>query len=207
LSCHSGHFDGELVIGMGNATADFTAGLAGNVPKDPLPDSLLAGLGLTPAEKANLDKVQRIAHTFGSETVMRTIGQNPAEAFTGILLAHHEQQTLAWSETPLIPVVVKDADGNEIAEPKLTSDPPPWWRAKKKNAMFYNGMARGDHRGTMALATAVCVDSVTEAKRVDGLFRDMQAFIGTVIAPAYKRGIDSELAGRGKTIFASTCSG
>lgn len=207
LSCHSGHFDGELVIGMGNATADFTAGLAGNVPKDPLPDSLLAGLGLTPAEKANLDKVQRIARAFGPETVMRTIGQNPAEAFTGILLSHHERQTLAWSETPLIPIVVKDADGNEIAEPKLTSDPPPWWRAKKKNAMFYNGMARGEHRGTMELATAVCVDNLDEAKRVDGLFKDIQAFIGTVKAPAYGRSIDASLAAKGKEIFSVTCSG
>jgi mono/diheme cytochrome c family protein len=207
LSCHSGHFDGDLVIGMGNATADFTAGLAGNVPRDPLPDSLLAGLGFTPAEKANLDKVQRLARAFGPETVMRTIGQNPAEAFTGILLAHHEQDTLAWSETPLLDYIVKDADGNVIPEPRLTSDPPPWWRAKKKAAMFYNGMARGEHRGTMELATAVCVDNLTEAKRVDDLFIDIQAFIGTVKAPAYGRTIDAARAAKGKEIFSATCSG
>jgi mono/diheme cytochrome c family protein len=207
LSCHSGHFDGELVIGMGNATADFTMGLAGNVPKDPLPDSLLAGLALTPAEKANLDKVQRLARAFGPETVMRTIGQNPAEAFTGILLAHHDKETLAWSETPLVEYIVKAEDGSVIAEPRLTSDPPPWWRAKKKAAMFYNGMARGEHRGTMELASAVCVDDVVEAKRVDDLFKDIQAFIGTVKAPAYRRPIDADRAAEGKKIFSATCSG
>lgn len=207
LSCHSGHFDGELVIGMGNATADFTGGFAGNVPKDPLPDSLLAGLGLTEAEKSNLDRVQRIARAFGPETVMRTIGQNPAEAFTGILLSHHDRQTLAWSEEPLIPVTIKDADGNVIADPKLTSDPAPWWRAKKKAAMFYNGMARGEHRGTMELATAVCVDTLPEAERVDRLFEDIQAFIGTVKAPLYGRSIDRARADKGKVIFETTCSG
>jgi mono/diheme cytochrome c family protein len=207
LGCHSGHIDGELVIGMGNATADFTGGLARGSTVTSVPDDLLTQLGLTDAEKSNLDKLLRTARVFGPETVMRTVGQNPAESFTGVLLSHHDPKTLAWSEAPLKELVIRDADGKAIPEPRLTSDPPPWWRAKKKNALFYNGMARGDHRGTMALATAVCVDSVPEAERVDGLFRDMQAFIGTVIAPAYKRGIDSALASRGKTIFTSTCSG
>jgi mono/diheme cytochrome c family protein len=207
LSCHSGRFDGKLVIGMGNATADFTGGFAGDTPTSPLPDSLLTQLGLSDAEKSNLNKVLRIGRAFGPETVMRTIGQNPAESFTGVLLAHHDQKTLAWTDTPTIPVVVKDADGTPIADPKLTSDPPPWWRAKKKNAMFYNGMARGDHRGTMELATAVCVDTLDEAKRVDDLFKDIQAYIGTIEAPLYARHVDAAKAARGKDAFTQTCSG
>jgi mono/diheme cytochrome c family protein len=207
LSCHSGHFDGKLVIGMGNATADFTGGFVGNTPTDPFPDSLLTSLGLDDAEKSNLAKVQRIGRAFGPETVMRTVGMNPAESFTGILLAHHDQKTLAWSDVPLVPVEIHDDSGAVIAEPKLTSDPPPWWRAKKKNAMFYNGMARGDHRGTMELATAVCVDTLEEAERVDGLFKNIQAFIGTVVAPVYERHLDRALAARGKDLFGTTCAG
>jgi hypothetical protein len=31
LWCHGGKFDGELIVGLGNATADFTAGLGGGV--------------------------------------------------------------------------------------------------------------------------------------------------------------------------------
>jgi cytochrome c5 len=207
LMCHSGHFDGDLVIGLGNATADFTGGLANGTQTAAIPDSAFAQLGLSTAEQSNLDKILRTARIFDERTAMRTIGQNPAESLTGLLLAHHDPQTLAWSDTELQPVIVRDADGNVIPEPRLTSDPPPWWRAKKKNALFYNGMARGDHRGTMALATAVCVDSVTEAERVDGLFKDMQAYIGTIVAPVYKRSIDRALAAKGKGIFTTTCSG
>jgi hypothetical protein len=40
---------------------------------------------------------------------MRTIGRTPPSH--GILLAHHDQQTFAWSEA-LLDIVVKDADGN-----------------------------------------------------------------------------------------------
>jgi len=81
------------------------------------------------------------------------------------LMVHHDVDTLAWSDEPLDDLVVVDADGAPIAEPIVTSDPPPWWRAHKKNALFYNGMARGDHRGTMALATSVCVDDVPRAQQ------------------------------------------
>jgi mono/diheme cytochrome c family protein len=207
LGCHSGKFDGELIIGLGNATADFTGGLTNDGTVTGLPDELMTQLGLTEAEKTSLDKLLRVARAFGPETVMRSIGQNPAEAFTGILLAHHDPTTLAWSEEPLRPVVIRDAEGEPIEDPRLTSDPPPWWRAKKKNALFYNGMARGDHRGTMALATAVCVDSVPEAKRVDALFVDMQAFLRTVAAPVFQRSIDRTLAGQGKEIFRASCAG
>ena len=48
--------------------------------------------------------------------------------------------------------------------------PTPWWRAAKKNALFYYAMARGDHRGTMILATALCTDDVAEAVTVEVLY-------------------------------------
>lgn len=207
LTCHSGTIDGELVIGLGNATADFTGGLANGNTGMSIPDVLLAQLGLSDAEKVNFNKVLRVGRVFGPNTVMRTVGQNPAEAFTGVLLSHHDPVTLAWSDEPLRPVVFHDGRGGVIPEPRLTSDPPPWWRAKKKNALFYNGMARGDHRGTMALATGTCVDDLTEAERVDRLFQDMQAFIASLSAPVYKRPVDAALAAEGKTVFTATCAG
>jgi mono/diheme cytochrome c family protein len=207
LMCHSGKFDGELIIGLGNASADFTRGIANGLPVGVIPDAALQLLDLTDAERSNLKKMLRTASVFGPETAMRTVGQNPAEAFTGILLAHHDLETLEWSDVPLRPLVVRDEAGEPMVDPRLTSDAPPWWRAKKKNALFYNGMARGDHRGTMALATAICVDNVAEAERIDALFRDIQAFIGTLRAPAYPRAIDDELAAEGETIYAATCVG
>src|SRR4029077_12999734 len=95
LGCHSGKFDGELVIGLGNATADFTGGLSGGNTGTPISDTILTQLGLTDAEKANFNKVLRVGRVFGSDTVMRTVGQNPAEAFTGVLLSHHDPAPLA----------------------------------------------------------------------------------------------------------------
>jgi hypothetical protein len=119
---------------------------------------------------------------------------------------HHDRDTLAWSDEELTSVVPRDHAGAPIADPRLTSDPPPWWRVHKKNALFYNGMARGDHRGTMALATSVCVDDVARAQVVDEQFRHIQAYISSLRAPTYPRTIDAALAAKGKPLFERDCA-
>ena len=207
LLCHGGRFDGQLIVGLGNSEADFTAGAGGGSSSIPLTDGVLDLLGLNDVEKAELRKVFQRAAVLGPRTQMRTIGMNPAEMFAVILMAHHNRDTLAWSEDEVISTEIKDENGQPIVNPLVTSDPPPWWRAHKKTALFYNGMARGDHRGTMAVATSVCVDDVARAKQVDAMFKDIQAYIRSLRAPSYTRPIDSTLAAQGKSVFMNNCAG
>jgi hypothetical protein len=207
LMCHGGTFDGQLVVGLGNATADFTAGAGGAATGIPITDALIDLLGLDPIETAQLEKIAGRGKVLGPLTKMRTIGMNPAELFAVILMVHHDKDTLAWSDTPVTPLTTVDALGAPIADPRITSDPPPWWRAHKKHALFYNGMARGDHRGTMALATSVCVDDVPRAQQVDEQFKDIQAYVSSLRAPAYTRSIDAALADQGRVIFVTDCAG
>jgi len=209
LMCHGGHFNGKLVVGLGAADFDFTAGPGGplegigGIPGDTLANLLLF---LTPAEREHLSKlVSRAGVTAGIK--MRTVGNNPAEMQAVLLVAHHDPQTLAWSDELLMPAKVVDHDGKEIENPIVTSDPPPWWRAHKKHALFYNGMARGDHRGTMALASTMCVDTVEEAQYVDDIMRDVQAYVETLRPPAYPFAIDQALAQAGKGVFIASCAG
>lgn len=206
LMCHGGVAEGQLTIGLGNATADFTRGAGGGVAGVPLTDALLDLLGLDAAERGQLRKIGARGAALGPLTHMRTIGMNPAELFAVILMVHHDRETLAWSDTPYTPLTAYDGAGGTIADPRLTSDPPPWWRVHKKHALFYNGMARGDHRGTMALATSVCVDDVARARTVDEQFRHIQAFVRSVRAPAWSRAVDDALAARGRTVFERDCA-
>jgi mono/diheme cytochrome c family protein len=204
ISCHGGKFDGDLIVGLGNASADYTSDRSTTPTMSP---ELLGALGLSTAEQDHMRRILRLANVFGPELVMRTVGNNPAEALTVLLMLHHDRDTLAWSDEPLGDFTIRDARGNPIPDPIFTSDPPPWWRAHKKHALFYNGMARGDHRGTMAMATSVCVDNVAEAERVDDMFKHIQAYITTLRAPRYKRAIDGDLALEGKAVFVSACAG
>jgi mono/diheme cytochrome c family protein len=190
LTCHAGSFNGQRIVGLGTADEDFTGDMSALLNAFPIPDIPIPGL-------EQMTRFLNRMKVLGPQTVMRTIGTNPAEAVAITLVAHRDRHTLAWSDEKLI----------DLPEMVVPSDPPPWWRAHKKNALFYNGMARGDHRGTMMLATALCTDSVAEAQQIDTYFADIQAFVRSVSAPKYPFAIDAGLAGQGEVVFAANCAG
>ena len=202
-----GGFNGELVIGLPNASVDFTGDGDETTASAVISDALLEGFGLGPS---GIEEFRKLSHRFGiigPDVRMRTIGHNPAEVLAVKLMLHHDRDTLAWSDEPLADFAVYDVDGGVITDALMTSDPPPWWRAHKKHALFYNGMARGDHRGSMMLATSICVDTVAEAERVDVFFKDIHAYIRTLRAPAYPFPIEADLAAAGETVFLEKCAG
>jgi hypothetical protein len=128
---------------------------------------------------------------------MATVGTNPAVPLTFALAAHKEPETLAWLDQPAFapPTVL------------FPTDVPPWWRTKKKSSHFYNGMSRGDHRGTMILASMVCADSNEEAAEIMEFFDDLYAYIRSIEPPAYPFEVDATLAERGEGIFLDDCAG
>jgi mono/diheme cytochrome c family protein len=189
LQCHVGRFNGELVMGLGVADRDFTTSQADTFGAIPIPELGVGGLG-------ELTKFLHRVGGLGPNTVMRTIGSNPAEMAAISLVAHRDPDTLAWSDDPWF----------DVPAVPVPSDVPPWWRAAKKNALFYNAMARGDHRGTMILATALCTDEVAEAELIAEEFSDIHAFVRSLQAPAYPFAIDAELAEAGEAVFETDCA-
>lgn len=190
LQCHAGSFNGEIVVGLGTADFDFTDDISQMLANVWIPDIPIPGL-------EEFTRFLNRTKALGPQTVMRTLGTNPAEAIAVTLVAHRDRHTLEWFDEPQLPLP-------SIVVP---SDPPPWWRAHKKNALFYNGMARGDHRGTMMLASALCTDSVAEAQEIDSYFHHIQAFVASVRAPKYPFPIDAALAAEGEPLFVDNCSG
>lgn len=191
LQCHAGHFNGELMVGLGKASADFTTPLSDFA--DPLPD-----LPETSDANASFNKFKARAAALGPYSVMRTIGANPAIMFAIVLLSHRDPVTLAWSDEPLY----------ALSTERITpADPPPWWRVRKKASHFANGMSRRDHRGTMVLASSLCTDSVEEATPVVDYFADIQAYVASLEAPKYPFPIDEALAAEGAQIFECNCAG
>ena len=191
LQCHAGYFNGELIVGLGKASADFTTSLA--EVAGPLPN-------LPETSEANVafNKFKARAAALGPYSTMKTIGANPAIMFAIILLSHRDPDTLAWRDEPLFEL---------SADRVIPADPPPWWRVAKKASHFANGMSRGDHRGTMVLASSLCTDSVEEAAEVVDYFDDIQAYLASITAPRYPFAIDEALAADGAAIFECSCAG
>lgn len=191
LQCHAGFLNGELVIGLGESTGDFTAPIGAT--------AALAGALLTdPAEKAELQRfVDRLA-AIEPYTKTLVIGANPADNVAAVLFAHRDPETFEWHDPPLL----------ELPESNpFPVDVPPWWWMKKKRAMFYVGAGRGDHARTMMASATLCTDDIDEARAIDEYFPDIRAYINTITPPIYPFAIDEALAADGEVVFSATCSG
>ena len=191
LQCHAGYFNGELVLGLGVTETDFTtvpmAGLIENLPI----------LDIFPGVLGEIEKFAGRYKAVGPHIEMLTVGTNPADMLAVQLARHHDVNTLAWSDEPL----------QDIPDVMAPVDPPPWWRGQKKHALFYNGMNRGDHRGTMMFASSLCTDTIEEAAEILADFDDINAYLESLRAPKYPFAIDAALAASGEAVFLAHCAG
>jgi hypothetical protein len=71
LQCQAGYFNGELIVGLGKASADFTTSLSDFA--DPLPN-----LPETSEANVTFNKFKARAAALGPYSTMKTIGANPA---------------------------------------------------------------------------------------------------------------------------------
>jgi len=190
LTCHAERIEGELIVGLGNAFGDFT--------QDPRRFVLQAGSYVrgepeTRAWQHWADRIEGIAPYIQTATV----GVNPATNLTWALMAHRDPETLGWSDTPLI---------DPPPESPLPISVPPWWGMKKKSAMFYTTIGRGDHSRFMLLASMLCIESGAEVAAIDAYAPDVRAYIASLEAPDWPYEIDDGLAAEGEAIFRRDCS-
>ncbi|MEM6990722.1 MAG: hypothetical protein AAF721_09500 [Myxococcota bacterium] len=190
LECHAGEFNGELIVGLGKADADYTGDVGGSLAQLPVPSLEIPGI-------EELTEMMERYQAIGDDIKMLTVGTNPADKLAAVLASHRDRETLEWFDEPQF--VVPD-----FAVPV---DTPPWWRVAKKNAMFWNGMARGDHRGTMMFASSLCTDSIGEAESILTIFNNINAYLRSLEAPKYPFAIDTDLAAEGEVLFNRDCGG
>lgn len=189
LGCHAGWLRGQLVVGLGEASADFT--IEASVPFG------LAGALLRGPEREELSRFADRFRTLAPHMRTRTIGANPADHIAAVLFAHRDATTLAWSDEPLLPLPT---------DPPIPVDVPAWWLMKKKTAMFHTGAGRGDHARIMMTASVMCVDDVATARRIDAYFPDIRAYILSLEPPRFPEPIDAALADRGRGVFEASCA-
>ncbi len=193
LFCHAARLpgpEGRVTLGLGNANLDFTSSTAGTAD--------LAGLLVSdPTERVAYEKWRDRVVATAPYLVTRTIGVNPADNLAGILFAHRDPETLAWSETPLLDPPATDPTPTDV---------PPWWLMSKKHVMFYTGSGRGDHARIQMTASTLCVDSVEEAATIDTYFPDIRAWIESLEPPAFPGAVEEDLASAGQALFEQHCA-
>jgi mono/diheme cytochrome c family protein len=201
LLCHASKLGDSLIIGLGNANADFAAeGTTFGLPSATF--EALTG-GLSDEEKAELARFTKVSDAAADVTRTDTIGLNPADAMFGVLAAHRDAVTLEWRDEP-------DPEAELDDELRVFTDVPAWWNMHRRDRMFYSGYGRGDHARIMMSASLLCVEDSGEAEAIDAYFPDVEAFILSLRAPSYEEvsglSIDDTQAERGREVFLATCT-
>ncbi|MEM7105515.1 MAG: hypothetical protein AAF502_20425 [Bacteroidota bacterium] len=196
MQCHAQKINGQYILGLGNSLADFTGDASSLVPAIDAAVTLFHGNpsqewdAYTPFRQALL--------AVGPHLQTEVRGVNTADMLGAVLASHRDPVDLAWSDTPLIPV----PPTSEMAP----TDVPAWWLLKKKNAMFYAGVGRGDFAKFLMASSLLTLSDTTEARAIDNRFADVLAFIRSIEPPTYDGPVDVALAEEGKALFELNCS-
>jgi mono/diheme cytochrome c family protein len=193
LSCHADKLNGQVIIGLGNTTADNTQDVA----------SIFNSVDLVVRNlyTENSDEwrayfpLSRGFKTIAPFIKTETRGINPADKIFAALSAHREAQSLKWLTTAQFPIPVR----------VVPTDVPAWWLMRKKNALYYNALGVGDFGRLSAASSLVAMADSAEARRIDAKFADVMAFLRSLRPPQYAGLIDQNLVTKGKALFELHC--
>ncbi len=191
LMCHAQVFEDSLIVGLGNTLLDFSH----------ISDEKYKGAEVLLKKMAPKKYKESKAFFTSYKTVYPQIetdvrGVNPADKLALVLGAHRNPETLEWTDSAIM----------DMPSETIPSDVPAWWLLKKKNAMFYAGIGRGDFAKYLMLSNILTVKDTFEARDVYNHFNDVQAYIRSIEAPKYPFEIDKRLSKRGERLFNKNCS-
>lgn len=194
LQCHAQVFEGQLIMGLGNTSIDFSHNEKLNTKRLQTVEDMLK---ITAPKKYRAAKpFLEVTKTIGPQLTTAVRGVNAADRLAAVLVAHRDPITFQWNPEPQL----------AIPETVIPSDVPPWWLLKKKHAMFYNGFGRGDFGRFLMASNLLTVNDTAESREVDSHMPDLLAYINTLEPPKYPKAIDTVLARKGETIFVNNCS-
>ena len=194
MGCHASHVNGQFVPGLGNGALDFTPSVAGIF--DALEGFIASQYGADSPEAEISTLYLRGARATQDQIRTAFRGVNPAMRMALSAAAHRHPEDLSWSEEPL----------HAAPETTLASDVPPLWNVKKKNALYYNGMGRGDLSRLLMLIGVVGIVDATQAERIDAHAPDLLAWIFSLEAPLYPGTVNAAVAEQGRGVFEANCA-
>lgn len=193
FGCHATKLNDQFIPGLGDSFSDFTNNTAGML--NLLSNLVKTSYGEDSPEWEAFNPLLRGANATEPYTKTPFIGVNPAFMLEQAAVAHRNPLDLNWRDETYYPIP------NEV----IASDVPPLWNVKKKNALYYNGMGRGDFTKLLMQVMVVAIDDSTNARKINDRFDDVLAWIENIEPPSYPQNIDSHLAAKGEKIFNIKC--
>jgi len=194
LTCHAAFLNGELIPGLGNSTFDYTQNQGGQTQF--LTTTIQSIYGANSPEAVAFEPFRRATEIISGQTITAVRGVNPAGKLAVVLDAHRNASDLTWSATPLY----------SIPQEVIPSDVPAWWLTKKKNALYYSGIGRGDHAKTIMAASILTLQDEEQAAEIDSHFPDVLTYLKSIEPPIYPEITDALKVDRGMEVFNIHCA-
>ena len=193
FGCHAASINGQFIPGLGNSFGDFTMnnsvvfGFADIAVKQEYGENSLEYEAFLPYLQGGAAAAEFIQMPFA--------GINPAFILEKGAVRFRHPQTLAWQDDQVF----------SLHEPFIGSDVPPLWHVKKKNALYYTGLGRGDYSKLMMQVMLIAIQDSAQANDILENFDDVLAWINTLTPPEFPETIDEDLANQGKGVFEVHC--
>ena len=195
FGCHASYLNGGFMPGLGSAFSDFSSQRGGF--------GLLQGVVESTYGADSPEAEISAVFTRGAEAVEPYIatpfpGVNPAFRLEEAAAAHRKPDDLTWLDEPQYTI----APGSMLA-----SDVPPLWNVRKKNALYYNGMGRGDLARLIQQVMVVAIIDSEQAAEIDTHGADILAWLESLEPPTWSGPpIDDALAQEGEAVFEAHCA-
>lgn len=196
FGCHSATINGEFIAGVGDYGSNFATSENSKFFKR-LETFVKLRYGKKSTEYQAYLPLARGSEYVSPYTVTPFIGVNPAFKLEEAAVAHRHASDLSWADGKQVFPLTKEVYGSDV---------PPLWNVKKKNALYYNAMGRGDFSKLLMQVMVVAIDDSTEARTINNQFDDVLAWLNNLEAPKYPRPVDTKLAEKGQALFEDNCS-
>ncbi|MEM1328526.1 MAG: c-type cytochrome [Bacteroidota bacterium] len=195
FTCHAAPMGDSVYLGIGNFASDYRADLSGFFG---VMDKVVGiKYGKDSKEQKTFDDFNRYLQSISPAIATNQIGPNPAARLAEACMQHRDENDLNYAPDHQY----------ETGTYNIGCDVPPLWHVKKKNALYYTAVGKGDFTKLLMQASVLGISDSTEARVVQENFVDVLAWLQELEPPVYPYEIDTRLAKKGQAIFEENCSG
>lgn len=194
FTCHAGKIEDEVILGLGNPFSDFTRNLT---PAAKVLDlGVRLKFGKNSPEWEAYESFSQYFEAIGPYIQTTKVGVNPAARLAEACAMYRDPEDLSYTYNPSYP----------MHKYTLASDVPPLWNVKKKNALYYTAVGRGDFSKLIFQASVLGIPDTIAARKAVDHFVDVVAWLESLTPPPYPKEINATLAATGARIFDQHCA-
>jgi mono/diheme cytochrome c family protein len=194
FTCHAGQIGDEVILGLGNPFSDFTNNLT---PAAKILDlGVQLKFGKNSPEWEAYESFSQYFEAIGPYIQTAKVGVNPAARLAEACAMYRDPEDLSYTYNPTYP----------MHRYTLASDVPPLWNVKKKNALYYTAVGRGDFSKLIFQASVLGIPDTVAARKAVTNFVDVVAWLKNLTPPPFPGETDPTLAAKGAIIFDQHCA-